>query len=122
LPDIEVASQPDGTVTMTLSEVAVRDRATAVVQQSIEIIRRRIDPDGVLEPVIVRQGANRILIQVAGATDADVQKIKERLGKTAKMTFHLLDETVDCRGTPPPGISCLSGEGREAGILLPIRQ
>jgi preprotein translocase subunit SecD len=123
VPDLAVASLPDGTVTMTLSEAAVRDRATAVIAQSIEIVRRRIDPEGVLEPTIVRQGANRILVQVAGASDADVQRIKERLGKTAKMTFHLLDESVQCGGgVPPPGVMCLPGEGREAATLLPIRQ
>ncbi len=124
LPDIEVVAAPDGSaITMTLSDVALRERATDAVQRSIEIIRRRIDPDGVLEPQIARQGSNRILVQVAGASAADVERIKRRLGTTAKMTFHLLDETVDCaQSRAAAGVTCLPGEGRDAGRLFPVRQ
>src|SRR3546814_10471658 len=54
----------DGTVRMTLSEVAVRERARSAVTQSIEIVRRRIDQTGVNEPTIQVQGSDRILVQL----------------------------------------------------------
>jgi preprotein translocase subunit SecD len=59
-------------------------------EQSIEIVRKRIDENGTKEPVIAMQGQNRILLQVPGITDN--QQIKQILGKTAKLTFHLLAE------------------------------
>ena len=63
------------------------------VQQSIEIVRRRIDEDGTKEPVIQQQGRTRILVQVPGAEDPE--EIKKKIGKVAKMTFHLVDQSTD---------------------------
>ena len=56
----------------------------------LEIIRRRIDETGVREPTIQRQGDERILLQVPGVDDPE--RLKELIGKTAKMTFHLVHE------------------------------
>jgi len=67
-----------------------------LLTQSIEIIRRRIDENGTKEPTIVAQGDNRILLQVPGVKNSD--ELKNILGKTAKMTFHLAsngDEAFD---------------------------
>ncbi|WP_426956777.1 protein translocase subunit SecD [Muricoccus radiodurans] len=111
-PDIEVATTPDGTVTATLSEAALIARASGAVEQSIEIVRRRIDETGVAEALIARQGQNRILVQLPGVEDPN--RIKDLLGRTARMTFHLLDETANPNaGTaPPPGVQFLQGEER----------
>ncbi|MCB4824730.1 protein translocase subunit SecD [Roseicella aerolata] len=110
-PDIEVTTAPDGTVTATLTEVGLRAKATGAVEQSIEIVRRRIDETGVAEALIARQGQNRILVQLPGVEDPN--RIKELLGKTARMTFHLLDETANpAAAAPPPGVMFLPGEGR----------
>ena len=65
----------------------IRDQA---VNQSIEIIRRRIDETGTREPVIQRQGEDRILVQLPGVDDP--QRIKALIGKTAKLSFHLVAE------------------------------
>ena len=62
------------------------------MQQSIEIIRRRIDELGTTEPTIQRQGATRILVQVPGLDDP--QRLKALLGQTAKLNFHLVDQNV----------------------------
>ena len=62
------------------------------MQQSIEIIRRRIDELGTTEPTIQRQGATRILVQVPGLDDP--QRLKALLGQTAKLNFHLVDHDV----------------------------
>ncbi|MBK1660183.1 protein translocase subunit SecD [Paracraurococcus ruber] len=110
-PDIEVTTAPDGTVTAALTEVGLRAKATGAVEQSIEIVRRRIDETGVAEALIARQGQNRILVQLPGVEDPN--RIKDLLGKTARMTFHLLDEGANpSAATPPPGVMFLSGENR----------
>ncbi len=61
-----------------------------VIEQSIEIIRLRVDGSGIKEPVIQRQGNNHILLQVPG--EDNPQNLKNALGQTAKLTFHLVDE------------------------------
>jgi protein-export membrane protein SecD len=102
-PDMELASTPDGQITLTLSPVALNQRATAAVQQSIEIVRRRIDETGVADPQITRQGEQRIVVQLPGIEDPN--RVKELLGKTAHMTFQLVDENANptAGGPPPPG-------------------
>lgn len=60
------------------------------VEQSLEIVRRRIDELGTKEPQIQQQGTDRIVIQLPGVQDPS--EIKAIMGKTAKMTFHLVDE------------------------------
>ncbi len=100
-PEFDVAPQPDGQLAVTLSDAAMRQRASGAVQQSIEIVRRRIDETGVLDPQITRQGDNRIVVQLPGIEDP--KRIKDLLGQTAKMTFRLVDEGANLAGTPPPG-------------------
>jgi preprotein translocase subunit SecD len=104
-PDATLQETTDSQFRLALSEEAVRQRKSAAVEQSLEIVRRRIDETGVREPSIQRQGADRILVQLPGVDDP--QRIKALIGKTAKMTFHLLDERADISeslaGRPPPG-------------------
>jgi SecD/SecF fusion protein len=108
VPDIEVTTAPDGTVTATLSEAGLRAKATAAVEQSIEIIRRRVDETGVAEALIARQGQSRILVTLPGVEDPN--RIKDLLGRTARMTFHLVDESANLAGSPPPGVMFLPSE------------
>jgi preprotein translocase subunit SecD len=63
-----------------------------LVEQSIEIIRRRVDETGTKEPIIQSQGEDRILLQVPGLNDPE--HLKKLLGQTAKMTFHLVNDNV----------------------------
>lgn len=108
-PELDVAANGDS-VTVTLSEKALRDRATQAVEQSIEIVRRRIDETGVNEPTIARQGGDRILVQLPGVEDPD--RVKRLLGTTAKMTFRLVDVNGDPTARPQPGMEVLpSAEG-----------
>lgn len=93
-------------VQVALTDAGISDRQARAVEQSIEIVRRRIDETGVNEPVIARQGSNRILVQLPGVTDPD--RVKRLLGQTAKMTFHLLGDETAVRGTTaPPGTEWL---------------
>ena len=110
-----MTTAPDGTVAAALTEAGLRSRATGAVEQSIEIVRRRVDETGVAEALVARQGQNRILVQLPGIEDPN--RIKELIGKTAKMTFHLLDEGANpnAGGAPPPGVMFLSGERAGGG-------
>lgn len=79
----------DGTrLALTLTEQGLSDIASKAVQQSIAIVRRRIDETGVSEPVVARQGQNRVLVELPGVSDPG--RIKRLLGSTAKMTFRLV--------------------------------
>ncbi|PPR48466.1 MAG: hypothetical protein CFH15_01654, partial [Alphaproteobacteria bacterium MarineAlpha5_Bin5] len=62
----------------------------AAIKQSLEIVRKRIDESGTKEPLIQRSGNKRILLQLPGVKDPE--RIKDLLGKTAKLTFHMVDD------------------------------
>jgi preprotein translocase subunit SecD len=104
-PDTTLDEARDGRLALRLTDAAARQRQTAAVEQSLEIIRRRIDETGVREPTIQRQGSDRILVQLPGVDDPE--RIKVLIGKTAKMTFHLVDDRSESgeltAGRAPPG-------------------
>jgi preprotein translocase subunit SecD len=120
-PDLDIATSADGTITLTLSPVALRARASAAVQQSIEIVRRRIDETGVVDPQITQQGDSRIVVQLPGIEDPN--RIKQLLGKTAHMTFRLVDETANASAgsPPPPGVEFLQMQ-EGAGGKIAVRK
>jgi len=84
-----VTVSPEGAARFSYSEKAWEDRFSSAIQQSLEIVRRRIDETGTREPTIVRHGKDRILVQLPGVDDPE--RIKRLLGTTAKMSFHLVD-------------------------------
>jgi preprotein translocase subunit SecD len=108
-PAITVSVQPDQRLRLTFSEQAMEAEARDAVSQSIEIIRRRIDELGTREPSITRQGANRIVIQAPG--ESDPQRLRDVIGRTAKLSFHMVDVTADpaaaVSGRVPPGSQVL---------------
>lgn len=116
--DYQVAAQGNEIV-LTLPPAALRERANNAVIQSIEIVRRRIDETGVADPNITRQGDNRIVVQLPGVEDPN--RIKQLLGKTARMTFRLLDETANLSGPPPPGVDFLPVEN-QPNVREPVRR
>jgi preprotein translocase subunit SecD len=78
-----------GTITLTPSDPAVLDRVRQAVDQSIEIIQRRVNGLGLVEPTIQREGTDRILVQVPGLNDP--KELLDVLGKTAKLDFRMVD-------------------------------
>lgn len=80
----------DTLLTVSYTQTALENMKRKAVEQSVEIVRRRIDELGTKEPQIQQQGADRIVIQLPGVQDPS--EIKAIMGKTAKMTFHLVDE------------------------------
>jgi preprotein translocase subunit SecD len=91
-PSLTVDIGADGAGKMAFSEQATEQRRQQAVEQSIEIIRRRIDETGTKEPTIQRQGQDRILVELPGIDNPE--HVKALLGKTAKLTFQLVDTTV----------------------------
>ena len=89
---LEVTDAGNGTIRLTVPQAAITDRIRQTIEQSIQIVERRVNQLGTVEPVIQRQGTDRILVQVPGLQDPT--RLKQLLGKTAKMEFRMVDESV----------------------------
>lgn len=97
-----VASGQGDIITVTLSDAEKQATDERTMQQSLEIVRRRIDEVGTREPTIQRQGADRILIQVPGIGSAS--ELKALLGTTAQLTFNpVITRTTDENASAGPG-------------------
>ncbi|RYE06337.1 MAG: protein translocase subunit SecD [Rickettsiaceae bacterium] len=107
----------DDTTSIIYNASNLADVKSKVIEQSIEIIRMRIDSSGTKEPIIQRQGDKDILLQVPG--EEDPAKLKSVLGKTAKLTFHLVDENANLdeatKTRPPIGSILLKGDSEGIG-------
>ena len=107
----------DGIVQCHYNESSLGDLRSKLIDQSIEIIRMRIDSSGTKEPIIQRQGDKHILLQVPG--EEDPSKLKNVLGKTAKLTFHLVDENANLdeavKGRLPAGTFLAKGDNEGRG-------
>jgi preprotein translocase subunit SecD len=90
--NLEVADAGGGLIRLTVPQAAILERVRQSVDQSIQIVERRVNELGTVEPLIQRQGADRILVQVPGLQDPT--RLKELLGKTAKLDFRMVDSTV----------------------------
>lgn len=114
----------DGVIRIALVQEALNAEASKAVEQSMEIIRRRVDELGTREPSISRQGVNRIVVQAAG--ESDPERLKEIIGQTAKLTFQMVDESVTLQeamaGRVPPGSELLPSEdGLTPSVLVKKR-
>ncbi len=111
---------PEGHVAISVDPIAAQNRAKKIVEQSIEVIRRRIDESGTKEPTILRQGSDRIIVQLPGVDDP--QEVKKLLGQTAKMTFHMVDHAAQNTGIAGADSSMLDyvrgdeGSGRKIAV------
>jgi preprotein translocase subunit SecD len=89
---LEVSDAGGGLIRLTVPPAALTERIRQTIEQSIQIVEKRVNELGTVEPLIQRQGADRILVQVPGLQDPT--RLKELLGKTAKMEFRMVDTTV----------------------------
>lgn len=78
------------TIQGVFNERGLKDIRDQTIARSIEIVNRRLNGSGTQEPIIQREGDNRILVQLPGVENPE--RVKELLGKTAKLTFHLVDD------------------------------
>ena len=90
---VEVAIDDQGRVTATLTEAGRQEGLSDAIDRALEVVGRRIDETGVREPVIQRQGADRILVQVPGLQNPE--DLKVIIGKTAKLAFRMVDRDAD---------------------------
>lgn len=97
------------TITLSYSDKQKEEMQQDALARSIEIVRRRIDALGTKEPSIQSQGGKYILVQLPGVDNPE--RIKELIGQTAKMTFHLVNESVSMEqiqsGRAPAGTEFL---------------
>jgi len=123
-PDLRVTRDGDQRIGLAFSETALAEQASGAVDQSIEIIRRRVDELGPREPAITRQGTNRIVLQAPG--ESDPEKLKAVIGQTAKLTFQMVDTTVSLQeaqaGRLPPGSEILPSTDRYAPAYVVRRR
>lgn len=123
--DADVLASVEGAqIRARFTPEAVLARTRQAVDQSIEIIRRRIDETGTREPTIQRQGEDRVLLQLPGIDDP--ARVKRLLGQTAKLTFRFVDETATLAdaqaGRLPPGSEILASADAAAGKYLVVKK
>lgn len=92
-------------IVMTPTKAGIDQAVSQAMDTATEVVRKRIDSMGTREPTIIRQGADRIVVQVPGLKDPAA--LKSLLGKTAKLEFKLVDQTASptdiAQGIAPPG-------------------
>jgi preprotein translocase subunit SecD len=118
---IDVQKGEGGTVIVQPTSQGLAHRVTSAASAALETVRRRVDSAGTTEPVIVRQGSDRILVQVPGFDDT--RRLKELIGNTAKLSFHEVHPQItaeEARATRiPVGYRIYpSAEQQEAAYLL----
>lgn len=108
----QVTTQSDGTITIQFNQQNIAELNRNTLTQSVEIVRRRMDQTGTKEASIQTQGTDRIVVQLPGLKDPE--RVKELLGKTAKLSFHLLDldnsVAEASAGRVPPGDELLPSD------------
>ncbi len=117
--DIEVAGAGD-ILTVQLSEAERVATDSRTIQQSLEIIRRRVDEVGTREPTIQRQGTDRILIQVPGIGSA--AELKALIGTTARLTFNPVRGRTADENADPGARNVLLPAADEPGMFYIIEQ
>ncbi len=108
---------------LALPEKEIDTLKKMATAQALETIRNRIDEFGVSEPDIRIQGDDRILIQLPGIKDP--KRAKDLIGKTAQLTFQLVDDDADIdaaiNGTPPVGDEILYQNKYSQGSNTPVK-
>jgi preprotein translocase subunit SecD len=117
--DLEFRKAEGGVIVITPTEAGLQQRVTDAISAAIETVRRRVDFTGTTEAQIVRQGSDRILVQVPGLQDT--APLKELIGKTARLSFHEVHTSMNVeegRQRPPAGYKVYESEDKEEGAQL----
>jgi SecD/SecF fusion protein len=104
--EVSLEQGDDGVLRLTLTDPGIDYRVSSALTQSMEVVRRRVDELGTTEPLIQRQGDDRIIVQVPGLTDP--QRLKALLNQTAKLSFRMVDTSIpvtEAINTRPPAQS-----------------
>jgi len=109
ISELALQEPEQGLLRYSLTDDGLEYRMRNAVTQSIEVISKRINELGTTEPIVQRQGTDRILVQVPGLQDP--QRLKDLIGQTAKLTFQMVDVSMSVQeavnGRPPAGSSVL---------------
>ncbi len=123
--EVEQTESTSGIIEYTLTDDGLDERLRSAVSQSIEVIRRRVDELGTTEPIIQRQGVDRIIVQVPGFDDPE--RLKDVIGTTAKLGFHEVSDEMTAQDAlanrPPIGFKVIptsDPESGEANVLIKI--
>src|SRR5215469_1152301 len=111
-------NESGGVITLSPTEPAITERVRQAVDQSIQIIERRVNELGLVEPTIQREGTDRVLVQVPGLQDPS--RLKEILGKTAKLDFRMVDVSMtpeQAEQSRPADSEILPGERGEKYLI-----
>ena len=92
-PNLEIKELSDNSLSLALSENALVESRNHAVEQNLSILRRRVEELGVSEPVIQRQGVDRIVVELPGIQDT--ARAKEILGATATLEFRLVNQNAN---------------------------
>ncbi len=97
-------------------------RIASITDRALEVLRRRVDAFGTREPSIMRQGNDRIVVQVPG--ENDVNRLKNDIGRTARLSFHTVDLAASAQqnsATPPAvpaGRKALRDNERQSVVVV----
>lgn len=109
ITELALEEPEPGLLRYSLTDDGLEYRTRNAVTQSMEVISKRINELGTTEPIVQRQGTDRILVQVPGLQDP--QRLKEIIGRVAKLTFQMVDTSMSpqeaINGRPPAGSSVL---------------
>jgi preprotein translocase subunit SecD len=116
---VNIADLGGGLIRLTLTPAAITERIRQSVDQSIQIVERRVNELGTVEPSIQREGVDRILVQVPGLQDPT--HLKDIIGKTAKLTFRLVDMSMSpeqaVQTGPPPDSEILKDHNQVPYVI-----
>jgi preprotein translocase subunit SecD len=115
----------DGTrVVLNQTDAGLKTAVDHAMEAATDVVRKRIDEMGTREPNIVRQGSDRILVQVPGLDNPAA--LKELIGRTAKLEFKLVDLTADpsevARGRAPVGSEALPYADAADGTFIAVKR
>jgi len=119
LSDADVEINADGTGRLEFTNAAINERTRSMLTQSIEMVHRRIDEFGTAEANVQQQGDSNILVQLPGVSDP--ARVRELLGRTAKMTFRLVHPesyALLAQGKIPPGYEKLVGNSKSEYYII----
>ncbi len=118
--DLDVSQGDADTIILKPTEAGIRQRVTNAAASSIETVSRRVNSMGTSEATVVRQGADRILVQYPGLQDTE--ELKKVLGQTAKLTFHEVHPSISAEDAKltsvPNGYKLYKGSKEEGGEYL----
>lgn len=110
--DVYIADGADGkSLTVRMTETQIADRQDFAIEQNLTTLRNRVDQLGVAEPLVQRQGVDRIVVQLPGVQDPN--QLDKILTATATLEFRLVDQSGD-----QPGSRRYPGRGSEAPQIL----